>query len=372
MTVSLLVNSKGNQVILLLFQVVWKDPRLTYLNLNPRMNKLDPETKAKLWTPPLVFSNTDNNDRIVNNDDINLYVYNPDSTKFRVNTITEAHEKLIFEGVDNDLVLVKDIELNLRCPFDLSHFPFDRQVCPIDVSFPEVLGKFIELVPVLAINSGPQELAQFIVEDIQMTTADGTSQGGQIGGTDPWGKSGQKIGTNGTQIVVRVTLKRRPFYHLATTFLPTLCIAIMSLVTLFIDESHFEATIMVALTDMLVMYTLYQSINTELPNTAYLKLIDFWLLFCLLLPFIIFVVEVSWELMGYEVEKNNSSSVKPFEQFKEIKRTSIFEEYEKREEKRTFKRRAKLCMQIFLPLTSILFVISYTIAAYTVYNSDPN
>ena len=48
--------------------------------------------------------------------------------------------------------------------------------------------------------------------------------------------------------------------------------------TLFIDASHFEATIMVALTSMLVMYTLYQSISATLPQTAYLKMIDYWLL----------------------------------------------------------------------------------------------
>ena len=58
--------------------------------------------------------------------------------------------------------------------------------------------------------------------------------------------------------------------------------------TLFIDVSHFEATIMVALTSMLVMYTLYQSISATLPKTAYLKMIDYWLLGGLIIPFIVF------------------------------------------------------------------------------------
>ena len=38
--------------------------------------------------------------------------------------------------------------------------------------------------------------------------------------------------------------------------------------TLFIDESHFKTTVMVALTTMLVMYTLYQSVARSLPQTV--------------------------------------------------------------------------------------------------------
>ncbi len=31
-------------------------------------------------------------------------------------------------------------------------------------------------------------------------------------------------------------------------------------------------------------------------KTAYLKMIDFWLLFCLLMPFVIFMIEIYWLL----------------------------------------------------------------------------
>ena len=57
-------------------------------------------------------------------------------------------------------------------------------------------------------------------------------------------------------------------FHLANTFMPTICLIIIAEITLFIDVSHFEATMMVALTSMLVMYTLYQSISATLPQTG--------------------------------------------------------------------------------------------------------
>ena len=33
-----------------------------------------------------------------------------------------------------------------------------------------------------------------------------------------------------------------------------------------------------------------------MPKTAYLKLIDIWLIFCLVVPFVTFIVQILWEL----------------------------------------------------------------------------
>jgi hypothetical protein len=39
-----------------------------------------------------------------------------------------------------------------------------------------------------------------------------------------------------------------------------------------------------------------QGVNYTLPGTAYLKFIDVWLLFCLTMPFVVFLTEVAWEM----------------------------------------------------------------------------
>ena len=66
--------------------------------------------------------------------------------------------------------------------------------------------------------------------------------------------------TNATQneIYVYVKLRRKLSHHIFNTYIPTFCLAMIAGFTLFIDVSHFEATIMVALTSMLVIYTLHQ------------------------------------------------------------------------------------------------------------------
>ena len=48
----------------------------------------------------------------------------------------------------------------------------------------------------------------------------------------------------------------------------------------------FEAVVTVNLTCMLVLATMFISIAESLPKTAYLKMMDYWLVFNLILPFV--------------------------------------------------------------------------------------
>ena len=63
-----------------------------------------------------------------------------------------------------------------------------------------------------------------------------------------------------------------------------------------------------SLTIMLVMFTKYQSISVSLIKTVYLKMIDYWLLFCLLMPFVIFMVEIYWMLTSTKATDSNETS----------------------------------------------------------------
>ena len=57
-------------------------------------------------------------------------------------------------------------------------------------------------------------------------------------------------------------------YHVISVFLPSSTIFVISLVTMFVHIKHIEATIMVHLTAMLVMYTLFQAISVSLPQVG--------------------------------------------------------------------------------------------------------
>ena len=91
---------------------------------------------------------------------------------------------------------------------------------------------------------------------------------------------------------VEITLCRKLSYHIVNIYIPTLVLTIIAGFTLFIDVSHFEVSVMIALTSMLVTYTLYQSISAYLPPTSYMKMIDIWLFGGLTFPFVIITILV--------------------------------------------------------------------------------
>ena len=96
-----------------------------------------------------------------------------------------------------------------------------------------------------------------------------------------------------------------PFWF--SLFIPSICLILAAEVALFLDEAHFDALIMVALTSNLVMYTLYSSVQAELPKDSSLKLVDVWLLHGLLMPMIVFVTLAINELINSrstEISKN--------------------------------------------------------------------
>jgi hypothetical protein len=84
-------------------------------------------------------------------------------------------------------------------------------------------------------------------------------------------------------------------YHITNTYLPTLTLLIIAELTLFFNESHLQVALGFSLTIMLVMYTMYQGVSQSLPKTAFLMFIDYWLIFCLIVPFVVFLVEIAWE-----------------------------------------------------------------------------
>ena len=63
-------------------------------------------------------------------------------------------------------------------------------------------------------------------------------------------------------------------------------------VAVYFDKEHFKVAIPLTITAMLVMYTLKASISSQLPPTSYIKFVDIWLLYGLLMPFFILIVIV--------------------------------------------------------------------------------
>ena len=106
-----------------------------------------------------------------------------------------------------------------------------------------------------------------------------------------------------TVVGVKIILCRKLSYHVLNIYIPTLCLVLIAGFTLYIDFSHFEVNIMIALTSMLVTYTLFQSISHYLPHTSYMKMIDIWLFTGMIFPFFIISILVIMDTLIMQ-EKN--------------------------------------------------------------------
>ena len=85
---------------------------------------------------------------------------------------------------------------------------------------------------------------------------------------------------------MQITLKRRIVNQLLTTYLPSVLLILITYATTFFKPFYFEAALTVNLTTMLVMTTLFISVMDKLPSTAYIKFVDYWLIFGQLIPFL--------------------------------------------------------------------------------------
>ena len=87
-------------------------------------------------------------------------------------------------------------------------------------------------------------------------------------------------------VYMAIKLKRKVVTELVTTYFPTILLLLITYTTIFFDKDLFGDAIAVNLTIMLVMTTIFTSKIEELPPTSDMKMIDFWLIFCLVVPFL--------------------------------------------------------------------------------------
>ena len=87
----------------------------------------------------------------------------------------------------------------------------------------------------------------------------------------------------GIQLVI--VMRRKILSEMMSTYLASILLMFITFATTFVKPFFFEAALTVNLTNMLVMTTIFISVMEKLPITSYPKMVDFWLIFCQLVPF---------------------------------------------------------------------------------------
>ena len=73
---------------------------------------------------------------------------------------------------------------------------------------------------------------------------------------------------------------------LTTIYIPTILVNIIGHITNYFKPFYFESAIAVNITVMLVLVSMYISVVASVPVTSYIKMIEIWLLFNLIIPFL--------------------------------------------------------------------------------------
>ena len=144
-------------------------------------------------------------------------------------------------------------------------YPFDIQTCRIAMVLDGVTSQFVSVLPGQLNYTGPRELTQYYVRDYYITKR-------------------SIDGVNSVQVFI--VLGRRLMGTFLTIFFPTVLLNIIGHVTNYFKPFFFEAVVTVNLTAMLVLTTMFINVSNNLPKTSYIKMMDVWLIFNLLLPFI--------------------------------------------------------------------------------------
>ena len=126
---------------------------------------------------------------------------------------------------------------------------------------------------------------------------------------------------------IKIFLKRRINNAILTIYLPTILILIIVYTTNFFKDFFFEAVVTVNLTSLLVLTTLFISVSQSLPPTAYVKMIDVWLIFAQMIPFMEVLLHSWMDLLrvGEDREINHHGKTIKLEDKKEVL-FSIFNE----------------------------------------------
>ncbi|KAA0183335.1 hypothetical protein HAZT_HAZT004416 [Hyalella azteca] len=78
-------------------------------------------------------------------------------------------------------------------------------------------------------------------------------------------------------------------FILMNIYIPSLCLLVISYLTLYFKPAIFQVRVLGSLTTLLVMATLFTQASSSLPKTSYFKMVDVWLLSSILIIFTIIV-----------------------------------------------------------------------------------
>ncbi|KAF2357867.1 Pentraxin-related [Trinorchestia longiramus] len=289
----------------LLFTMSWRDSAISFRNLkwNPNENVINEDNSNSVWMP----------DYELYGDDFSISRKQTRSKKLLVvrRSKPEADDPsslasdYIYLGKKNALVLKHLITVTTTCKLQLNQFPFDVQRCLLYIGLRRLDGHTVfkdnsgaHLIDFSGINLSLHYVVKNFSASIEITK-------------------------NAAEELVRVikviiVLKNRFVFYVVNVYVPSLIMLLIGYLSFFFPLHDFNDRVMVSLTALLVETTFFTQVSDYAPRTSFLKKIDVWCIFCIVLLFGIIVavtiINIFMEKLStkksrheqYSLEKRNS------------------------------------------------------------------
>ena len=123
--------AEDDNKIVIKFRIIlqWKDGRVSYQNIKKKvyLNALKQYEIEKLWTPYVIYKNTENNDATTTQDIFTSVTVTREGN-FTRSPPSSIDEVEIFQGDENTLTMNQSYTKEFRCQYKFHFFPFDTQV----------------------------------------------------------------------------------------------------------------------------------------------------------------------------------------------------------------------------------------------------
>lgn len=229
----------------------WTEYRLILQTIvNVSYLELDANAIEKIWVPDLYF---------------------PNEKRSNFHDVTMPNRMLrMYET--GEILFTLRITLTLTCKMDLRNFPFDKQVCYIQIaSFSytnsTLLLKWFKEKSV-QISSNVAD-TQFLMERVTQSECENFVR--QEG--------------NHSCLQANFHLTRSIGYYVVQMYIPTILIVVLSWLSFWLNVGSVPGRISLGVLTVLTMTTQISSVNASLPRVSYTKAIDIWMATCLLFVF---------------------------------------------------------------------------------------
>ena len=199
----------------------WVDARVTYYNIkeDENMNSLSLDEQLSLWTPTIVFWNTKEQLRTVNDKNTFANIKRQANGSIIEKEVNEDID--IYQGSENGISISRVYSIQFYCEYNMAWYPFDIQTCQINMLMDGVLDNYADLIPGEVMFTGPKELTQYFVKDYTIE---------------------QSTLKTKAVVVVSVTLGRRLLGTFLTIFFPTILLNVIGYGTNFFKAFFFEVS----------------------------------------------------------------------------------------------------------------------------------